>query len=132
MGKKGFSDKQRENYLTNNKVMFKALQKPCIDCNIMWHPLVMTFDHTDRNNKVSNPSKLRICDPKIFKKEIKKCEVVCRNCHQMREYFRDLDILDIGDNKLGKYRYYHRIVPFLCGGAMIRRDTYRFVRVGNI
>jgi len=121
------TQQQLKNLHRNNGVKFKALAHACVDCNLLWHPLVMTFDHRDRSKKVNYIPKLLIDDPAIFDAEIAKCDVVCWNCHQIREYLRDLNILNIGDLKRDQYRFYERLVPYLCGGAILRNDAYKFV-----
>jgi len=126
------SNEHLENLHINNKRMFKELQKPCADCNIVWHPLVMTFDHVDRSQKYKSPSALRTYSPAVFEAELAKCDVVCRNCHQIREYLRDLNIQEINDKNVPRYKYYHKLIPYLCGGAMLRRDAYDFVPIGNV
>lgn len=121
-----------QNLHTNNKTMFKALQQPCADCNVIWHPLVMSFDHVIRKDKFKNPSNLRTYDPVVFNAELDKCEVVCLNCHQMREYLRDLGVVEISERKVNRYKYYHKLVPYLSGGAMLRKDAYAHVPIGVI
>lgn len=124
------TDQQIQNLHTNNITKFKLLAQPCVDCNILWHPLIMSFDHTDRSLKKSEISKLLICDPEEFDKEVAKCDVVCLNCHQIREYLRDLNILNISEFKQPVHRFYEQLVPYLCGGGILRNDTYRYVKVG--
>lgn len=128
----GLNETQLRNLKRNSRVMYKMLSAPCVDCNIVWHPLVMTFDHEDRATKKYVIADLKIAHPATFDREIAKCAVVCRNCHQIREYLRDINVMDIGEAKRGRYRYYERLVPYLCGGAMLRRDAFKFVRIGNI
>ena len=113
----------------NNAKMYHALSHPCEDCNIVWHPLVMTFDHRDRSKKFKNINALRVSTPEVFDRELAKCDVVCRNCHQMREYLRDLNVLDIGEAKAARHQYYKKLIPYLCGGAMLRRDALDIVRI---
>lgn len=64
------------------------LNKPCLDCGVIYPPCVMEYDHLD--NKLFNVSEgvrngyslIKIQD------EIKKCELVCSNCHKLRSYNR--------------------------------------------
>lgn len=124
------SEERRKNLAINNVTMFKALQKPCADCLHYWHPLVMSFDHVDRKGKFKNPSSLRTYDPEVFNAELAKCEVVCLNCHSVREWLRDLGIIEISQGKINKHKYYQRLIPFLEGGAVLNQKAYDFVRVG--
>jgi len=132
MSKNNLTDQQYANMKRNTRVMQSHLAQPCVDCNLTWHPLVMTFDHVDRSTKVTEPSKLRTAPPAVFDEEVAKCEVVCRNCHQIREYLRDLGIQEIGDTKRPLYKYYERLIPYLCGGAMLRRDAFELVPIGHL
>lgn len=65
----------------------KIKSVPCKDCNNIFHHSAMDFDHID--NKEYNVSHLvnRGSVNKILK-EIKKCEIVCSNCHRIRTYNR--------------------------------------------
>jgi len=122
------TDQQIANLHRNNRVKFELLAQPCVDCKIQWHPLVMTFDHTDRSKKRNEISKLLVCAPEEFDAEVAKCDVVCRNCHQIREYLRDLNILNISKGKQPAYRFYEKLIPYLCGGATLRSDAYQYVK----
>jgi hypothetical protein len=64
---------------------------PCSDCGIKYPPYVMDFDHILQGKEfavghgVANGySKNRLLE------EIKKCEVVCSNCHRERTHTRKL------------------------------------------
>lgn len=115
-----------KNFAHNTKVMHKALSRKCCDCRLHWHPLVMTFDHRERSSKVKNPSAFRTVSPSAFKRELDKCDVVCRNCHQIREYLRDAGHIDISPRKKAQYNYYASLVKWLTHGALIRPDTYEY------
>lgn len=128
----GLDEQQYRNWKRNSRVMYTKLSAPCEDCNITWHPLVMTFDHEDRAQKKYVISNLRTAHPETFDRELAKCAVVCRNCHQIREYLRDINVLDIGEAKKNRYKYYERLVPYLCGGAMLRRDAFQLVKIGRL
>jgi hypothetical protein len=54
--------------------------KPCMDCDVKYHPAIMEYDHV-RGEKVANVSHLLL-------NEIAKCDLVCANCHRMRGYKR--------------------------------------------
>ena len=125
----GLSEQQKSYIHQNTVLMLEALAQPCTDCNIVWHPLVMTFDHVGRVGKKFSISTVRAIHPQAFMRELDKCEVVCRNCHQIREYLRDLGVVDIGNAKKDRYKYYERLIPYLCGGAMLRRDAFQLVKI---
>lgn len=62
--------------------------KPCVDCGITYHPCVMDFDHLfDKKFQLSNARANKLSKNKILE-EIKKCELVCSNCHRLRTHNR--------------------------------------------
>lgn len=65
----------------------EAKNKPCADCKKRYPYYVMSFDH--RENKKFNVAQAvrRTSLPKLLE-EIKKCDVVCMNCHQIRTFKR--------------------------------------------
>jgi len=66
------------------KLIRDLKDKPCVDCNLRFHPCQMDFDHIfEKTNNVSNlvgsqSSLRRVLD------EIAKCEIVCCWCHVKR------------------------------------------------
>ncbi len=80
-------DKSRNNairaYNRVREIIEKAKNKPCIDCNIKYPHYVMDFDHI-KGNKLINVGRTRSTLKTL--KEIKKCEVVCSNCHRIRTW----------------------------------------------
>lgn len=64
------------------------LQHPCLDCGET-NPIVLEFDHIS-DNKVDSVVQLALkpCSLNTLIKEIKKCEVVCANCHRIRTHNR--------------------------------------------
>jgi hypothetical protein len=59
----------------------------CVDCGIKNH-IVLDFDHL-RDKKYNVSQMVRDGFPwKVIKKEIEKCEVVCANCHRIRNHLR--------------------------------------------
>jgi predicted transcriptional regulator len=63
-------------------------EKACMDCKIVYPYYVLDFDHIG-NNKIEGISKMASWFPldEIIV-EIKKCEVVCANCHRERTHSR--------------------------------------------
>lgn len=67
---------------------FKA-ETPCADCGGRFHPAAMQFDHRPgetKHNDVANLCK-RGARQAVWR-EIKKCDVVCANCHAVRTFER--------------------------------------------
>jgi len=60
--------------------------KPCADCNIKYPYYVMHFDHLGIEPKLFNLA--RVKGKNAIDTEIKKCQVVCANCHAERTYKR--------------------------------------------
>ncbi len=61
------------------------LSRGCKDCGYRKHHSALDFDH------IRGVKKLNVCFAKSIsqaKIEIKKCEVVCANCHRTRTYNR--------------------------------------------
>jgi hypothetical protein len=79
-------DQRKQVY--KKKVDALKASTPCKDCGMQFPSWVMQFDHV-RGEKVDNISQLisnkqfKLCD-----EEIKKCEIVCANCHADRTYRR--------------------------------------------
>lgn len=89
----------------------------------------MTFDHTDRSTKSFNLSDHMIETPGIFKMEMDKCDVVCRNCHTIREMLRDVDSMYVSSSKQGKWRYFRALIPYLKRGGILKEYAHREVRM---
>ena len=61
--------------------------KPCMDCGIKYPSYVMQFDHV-KPGKVFNISRATRegVSLKLVEAEIRKCELVCSNCHAERTH----------------------------------------------
>lgn len=64
------------------------VNKPCADCHKIYHPVCMDFDHMDPSSKWDDISRLLGSDLSLdrIEEEIKKCELVCSNCHRLRTF----------------------------------------------
>lgn len=60
----------------------------CVDCGES-NPIVLEFDHVS-DNKTANVADMMHSSYSIdtIKKEIRKCEIVCANCHRVRTHDR--------------------------------------------
>lgn len=59
---------------------------PCADCGIKYPPYVMQFDHVRGRKLLTIGRKIiNVAWAKIVR-EIKKCDVVCSNCHAERTH----------------------------------------------
>jgi hypothetical protein len=67
---------------------YKLKNSICSDCRISYPPHVLDFDHLkDKSFGISRALHVGTTIDKI-KEEIKKCEIVCANCHRERTYER--------------------------------------------
>lgn len=60
---------------------------PCMDCGIQFHPVAMDFDH--REGKTLKLSQAPYLSWEKVLEEIKKCDIVCSNCHRLRTLHRN-------------------------------------------
>ena len=60
---------------------------PCADCGNPYPYYVMDFDHREGNKKFNLGDAMQYGFNKVVK-EIKKCDVVCANCHRERTHKR--------------------------------------------
>ena len=85
-------DKRRRQNKEHRRKLRLELQEikkntPCADCGQKYHPVVMDWDHRPNTSKVGNISDLvRMGKTLQVKEEIKKCDVVCANCHRLRTF----------------------------------------------
>jgi hypothetical protein len=82
--------RRRKAYLLKRVFIIKAKNKQCADCKKKYPFYVMDFDHRDYKTKTKNVSYMftRNWSLDKIKQEIKKCDVVCANCHRIRTYFK--------------------------------------------
>jgi hypothetical protein len=61
------------------------LKSGCVVCGYNTHPAALDFDHLPGTNKIATIAKLFSgLKEQLLLEEIKKCEVVCANCHRVR------------------------------------------------
>ena len=85
--------KYKQRATLHRKKYKKALQafkdgKRCVDCNREFPAHVLHFDHLTGSIKKGNVSRLISSGFRMAFEEIKKCELVCANCHAARTYDR--------------------------------------------
>lgn len=91
-------------------ILEKLKDRPCADCGERFPTYVMDFDHI-RGKKVISISRLRgLCSPALLLSEVKKCEVVCANCHRLRTHknLRHLTIEEIVQGLVKRRKVYDR------------------------
>lgn len=89
--KKYYKDKAKK----QNKKVYKLIKElkentPCADCGRQYPFYVMDFDHL--KDKLFNVSWLaKTGQSKKLREEMRKCEIVCANCHRERTWNRTLE-----------------------------------------
>lgn len=88
--KKRFFDYRKQYRLRISQILRKAKDVPCADCGKKYPYWVMDFDHLDGSIKLDKLSSIALTrlSPKVLIEEMKKCEVVCANCHRTRTHLR--------------------------------------------
>lgn len=80
---------QEQAYALCRKIIHEAKDRPCVDCGQRFHFAAMDFDHLPHYSKRANISWLVGCGMvSALKIELRKCDVVCANCHRVRTYNR--------------------------------------------
>lgn len=81
-----------QKYKKRNEKFLLEVKKdiPCKDCGKFYPHYMMDFDHLPDTEKKNNVSRLKnsSLSIKTITKEIKKCELVCSNCHRKRTWER--------------------------------------------
>lgn len=88
-------DKQKEHQRLNRlrieenyKLLWRLKSVPCADCKNTFHPICMDFDHKeDKTIEVSKAAANGLSQERLLA-EIKKCDIVCSNCHRIRTELR--------------------------------------------
>jgi hypothetical protein len=78
----------RRNRVETNRAWVRYLKEsnPCTDCGRYYPYYIMEFDHL--RDKRYSISTMMCHSAENIQKEIDKCELVCGNCHAIREYNR--------------------------------------------
>lgn len=64
----------------------------CVDCGEMYPHYMLEFDHLPEYEKLGSPIEMaRNHNMQKALDEIKKCDIVCANCHKIRTWQRYLD-----------------------------------------
>lgn len=65
---------------------------PCVDCGGVYPPYVMQFDHVpergERKFSISSGANCSLKEGSALLEELKKCDLVCANCHAVRTHER--------------------------------------------
>ena len=91
-------DKYYQKNIKRKKMLLEFVNelkcKPCMDCDIIYQPYVMDFDHKGDQKKLNSVARLirNGWSKKRLLEEISKCDLVCSNCHRVRTYKRFKEI----------------------------------------
>lgn len=75
---------------TKSRIDTIKLAAGCVDCGYKAHAEALDFDHRDPKAKVFSISKRKWAKWEQLEEEIKKCDLVCANCHRVRTAQRRL------------------------------------------
>lgn len=77
----------RQRVLLRETVMQFKQGKPCMDCGGTFHPAAMEFDHgvSEKLFNVGDATRVAMSVTRLVT-EMKKCELVCANCHRVRTF----------------------------------------------
>ena len=67
-------------------------RKGCAECGYNAQGCALDFDHLDRSTKIAPVSRLALGSLKKLFLEIRKCQVLCRNCHQIKSTIEEKEI----------------------------------------
>lgn len=73
------------------KLVRQSKEVPCADCGIQYPHYVMQYDHLGDKSFAISDRKTRARGIDVVIGEIKKCDVVCANCHHVRTYNRRIE-----------------------------------------
>lgn len=76
--------KTKEKMRDRKRKLIDAFGGKCNDCSGAFHPCQFDFHHLDPKHKEFNLSE-RISEEQAME-ELKKCVLLCANCHRMRHY----------------------------------------------
>ncbi len=68
-----------------NRLLTNSLKSnPCLDCGGIFPVVCMDFDHRDPSIKTRGVSAMMHQKTQTILDEIKKCDLICSNCHRIR------------------------------------------------
>jgi hypothetical protein len=75
------------------RILAEAKDRPCADCGVRYPRFVMDFDHRTGQKRFNiGRDALGRSSEQALKDEIRKCEVVCANCHRIRTHRRKAEL----------------------------------------
>lgn len=84
-----YKEKTKKRAKETHAAISELKKVPCSDCGQTFPPYVMDFDHMhSKVGSISNLTINRRWSLDRLKEELKKCELVCANCHRIRTHER--------------------------------------------
>lgn len=80
--------RHRRHMIEVTRIKRAAKDVPCADCGKRYPYYVMDFDHKPGTKRYTLGYARQGMSPNTVLREIKKCTVVCSNCHREREHRR--------------------------------------------
>jgi hypothetical protein len=81
---------RQRGYEKRKDLLIKLKSKPCHDCRQSFPHYVMDFDHTRGKKLFGIAHGIHNRTLEAVLGEIKKCDLVCANCHRVRTYTRNM------------------------------------------
>lgn len=81
--KKSHRERELARYQRNKSAAIEQLGSECVNCGSKED---LEFDHIDPNTKSFNISSMWSVSPERREKELKKCQLLCRNCHDEKTF----------------------------------------------
>jgi hypothetical protein len=75
----------------NRLLQSKLDRAECLDCGmkvLLTNAVAFDYDHRDSSTKHTEVSRLCYAPLEVFTEELKKCDLVCANCHRLRTQAR--------------------------------------------
>lgn len=86
--KRQYLDRNVRSYMKRRELVRQMKSRACADCGIQYPFYVMDFDHREGESKEYELNRIDRMTTWAILSEIKKCDVVCSNCHRVRTYKR--------------------------------------------
>lgn len=114
--KKEYSDKFNKEYYQRNcerlrmqnrdRIYTKQLavnelkeSTPCMKCGLYWPSYVMDYHHRDRSTKIAGiAGMIKSNTIEKIMAEIEKCDLLCANCHRIKEHGPKIYLNGVRDN----------------------------------
>jgi hypothetical protein len=101
--KKEVSRRVRDRRTTRRQYVrdYKLNNSICTDCGISYPPHMLDFDHLFNKRFTISGKGVKDFGLDAIIEEIKKCEIVCSNCHRHRTYMRSADVSKMALSSIG-------------------------------